>query len=379
MNYKPALLFIVIGLGFFSCKQITRVTDKITNPSARDLYARSMHTDSSAYIQWQHSFEQAAYDQLDLQLPYVEKGFFRDSLNTAIGYGVTLYEGEIFHAEIETNNPENKIFLDLMEITEDTAKTFHTLAQNEPEENRLEVPIEKSADFKLIIQPALNTETSFTLKIYRTPSYAFPVAGKGNAAIQSFWGAQRDGGRRSHEGLDIFADRGTPVVAACSGRVRNTGNRGLGGKQVWLRGDLYGNALYYAHLDSIAARGGQRVKTGDTLGFVGNTGNARTTPPHLHFGIYKSGRGAVNPQPFIFEEIAPIPSEKEFATGARGVVNVAAANLRAAAFVEGKKLGQAQQSDTLKIIGQSADWYHVRTMQEESAFIHHNLVDDMAN
>src|SRR5690606_27574329 len=89
------------------------------------------------------------------------------------------------------------------------------------------------------------------------------------------------------------------VVAVTDGTVSFTGERGLGGKQVWLRAGLFGNSIYYAHLDSVAVTSGIRVKTGDTLGFVGNTGNARTTPPHLHFGIYKS-RGAVNPLPFVY-------------------------------------------------------------------------------
>ncbi len=76
------------------------------------------------------------------------------------------------------------------------------------------------------------------------------------------------------------------MAVLANGRIGFTGEKGLGGKQVWLRDTKRGQSLYYAHLDSIAKTSGS-VKTGDTLGFVGNTGNARTTPPHLHFGIYK--------------------------------------------------------------------------------------------
>ncbi len=86
--------------------------------------------------------------------------------------------------------------------------------------------------------------------------------------------------------MDIFARRGTPVLAASAGTAYRVGNAGLGGRVVWVR-DEEGTRFYYAHLDSQYVREGARVEPGDTLGFVGNTGNARTTPPHLHFGIYR--------------------------------------------------------------------------------------------
>jgi murein DD-endopeptidase MepM/ murein hydrolase activator NlpD len=78
------------------------------------------------------------------------------------------------------------------------------------------------------------------------------------------------------------------------------GNR-LGGNVVWLRDTANGRWLYYAHLDRHSVRPGSWVRAGDTLGFVGTTGNARTTPPHLHFGIYLSGAGAVDPYFHLYD------------------------------------------------------------------------------
>ena len=127
----------------------------------------------------------------------------------------------------------------------------------------------------------------------------FPVEGTGVGAIQSRFGAPRDGGRRGHAGVDIFAPRGTPVLAASAGRVRRVGVTNLGGKVVWVRDSVRNASIYYAHLDSQYVRDGQAVEAGDTVGFVGNTGNARTTPPHLHFGVYRRGEGAVDPYPFL--------------------------------------------------------------------------------
>jgi len=125
-----------------------------------------------------------------------------------------------------------------------------------------------------------------------------PVPG---ARIYDSWGFERDGGKRRHEGIDIFAPRGTPVVATTRGRITRIGTNALGGKVVWVLGP--GRQLhYYAHLDEIAARAaGDWVTPGELLGRVGNTGNARGGPTHLHYGIYAAG-GAINPYP----QLAPV-------------------------------------------------------------------------
>lgn len=123
-----------------------------------------------------------------------------------------------------------------------------------------------------------------------------PVAGVRVRAIADTWGGPRDGGRR-HQGTDIFAERGTPVLSATDGIVARIGDYGIGGRHAWVLGPG-GERHYYAHLDDWAPglHAWQRIRAGDTLGTVGNTGNARTTPPHLHYGIYGEA-GALNPYP----------------------------------------------------------------------------------
>ena len=128
-------------------------------------------------------------------------------------------------------------------------------------------------------------------------SLVFPVAGK-KSNIGSFWGADRDGGRRKHQGIDIFAEKGTPVVAISDGIIVERDNTPIGGKILWLRSSDHQLTAYYAHLDQQKVKQGQYVRKGQVIGTVGNTGNARTTPSHLHFGIYK-GNGPVNPLPFV--------------------------------------------------------------------------------
>lgn len=108
----------------------------------------------------------------------------------------------------------------------------------------------------------------------------FPVEGP-NYYINS-WGFPRSGGR-SHRGTDIMGDRGTPIVAVKDGWVTPGYNR-LGGHTVWLTADD-GVRFYYAHMDSVAVGEG-RVVAGQYLGTLGDSGNAKGTPPHLHFEIH---------------------------------------------------------------------------------------------
>ena len=132
------------------------------------------------------------------------------------------------------------------------------------------------------------------------PPSALPVPVDGVAArrIADTWGAARSGGRQ-HQGVDIFAKRGTPVHSATHGVVIGVKDYGLGGKQVWVIGPG-GERHYYAHLDDFAPGIARfdRVQPGTLLGHVGDTGNARGTPPHLHYGIYAMS-GAYNPWPLL--------------------------------------------------------------------------------
>lgn len=119
--------------------------------------------------------------------------------------------------------------------------------------------------------------------------------------LKDTWGASRSSGRL-HEGIDILAPRGTKVRSATPGLIADLRNNNLGGKVVWILGP--GGAWhYYAHLDG-HKRGlkvGDYVKKGDVIGYIGNTGNARHTAPHLHYGLYLNGkgRGVVNPYPYL--------------------------------------------------------------------------------
>jgi murein DD-endopeptidase MepM/ murein hydrolase activator NlpD len=118
---------------------------------------------------------------------------------------------------------------------------------------------------------------------------------QGARSFTNDWGQPRSGGRR-HQGTDILSPKGTPVVASVSGTVRGHNSR-LGGISYYLMGDD-GNEYFGTHLQSLSGASG-RVSQGTVLGYVGNTGNARGGPPHLHFEIHPGGGRPVNPYPTL--------------------------------------------------------------------------------
>ncbi len=135
--------------------------------------------------------------------------------------------------------------------------------------------------------------------------YVFPVFGP--AAFGNTFGAFRaDVSGKWHHGEDLVAPFGTPLLAVADGTLFSVGWNDVGGWRLWLR-DATGNEFYYAHLSAYSplAIAGKRVKAGDVLGFVGDTGDAEGGPPHLHFEIHPveylayGYDGAVAPYPFL--------------------------------------------------------------------------------
>jgi murein DD-endopeptidase MepM/ murein hydrolase activator NlpD len=135
--------------------------------------------------------------------------------------------------------------------------------------------------------------------------YVFPVYGPSSFS-DTFGAARGDIASGWHHGDDIFGQLGEPLLAVADGTVFSVGWNDIGGYRLWLR-DKAGNEFYYAHLSAYSpfAVNGNQVKAGTVLGFMGNTGDASTTPYHLHFEIHPVGLlylgydGAVNPTSYL--------------------------------------------------------------------------------
>ncbi len=269
-------------------------------------YARALEDaglDSTALGRdWLAAASAALQRPAPVALPFRESAYFAPHEAHAASWSVRLREGQVLVIELERQGAPFALFGDVYRLPEDSTDELEHLESLPADSLRLGIEAEDDGTYMVRLQPELLRGGSYTLTLRAEPSLAFPVSGRNEKAVQSLFGVDRDAGRRRHHGIDIFAPRGTPVLAATDGVVRSTQPSNLGGKVVWLSDPVKRRSIYYAHLDSQAVSAGDVVRRGDTVGFVGNTGNARTTPSHLHFGVYRVGwwrSHAVNPAPLL--------------------------------------------------------------------------------
>lgn len=257
-------------------------------------------------LDWTQAGERALVQATTATLPFRETGYFPPETPTAAAYRLDLQRGRrlVVNVAFDSAQP-GRLFVDLFQLNDEGGS--RRVASLDAEATLLTYDVERDGAYVLRIQPELLRGGRFTLTQRTLSTLAFPVQGLTARAIQSGFGASRDAGTRGHEGVDIFADKGTAVVAVTDG-VAQTDTNGLGGNVVWLQDGGRRRTFYYAHLDRWAIDGRAAVSAGDVLGYVGNTGNARTTSPHLHFGIYE--RGAIDPMPFLQpDDPDPPPAE----------------------------------------------------------------------
>ncbi|WP_082120755.1 M23 family metallopeptidase [Pedobacter sp. BMA] len=298
---KRHLLFILATfaiVAIYSCKSGSVNLFKAANP--HEQYRRKLETaglDKTAMgSAWINSSLLSLQKALTIGLPYRETGFFGADKVQAVTYKFTATKGQKLTIALAKKPAQTALYLDLWYVSDvsnpkliASADTLNRVLQHE---------INDTGTYLIRLQPELLQSVEYTLEITTGPSLAFPTQSKSSKSIGSYWGDGRDNNARKHEGVDIFGTFRSPVVAIADGTVTRVNENNLGGKVVWLRPKGRDYTLYYAHLDQQIATEGQDVKTGDTLGLMGNTGNAKNTPTHLHFGIYTSA-GAINPLPFI--------------------------------------------------------------------------------
>lgn len=352
-------LFILISLVLcLSCN----IRNVINPPTAREKYERNYKGPDSLLKSWQLAYSHALQQPTTIDLPLAMTIKIPDTTVTALGYSMVVNNGQVLVVELDRHTDSLAFFVEIYERKKNNPGEYNMLEAITGTGTLLQTAIATTDTVIVLVQPIIHNRSLFRLRIYPQPAYLFPVAGKGNAAISSFWGAARDGGGRSHEGIDIMAARGTPLLAVADGRITSTGNRGLGGKQVWLREAIYKRSVYYAHLDSIIAQDGQQVKKGDTVGLVGNTGNAITTAPHLHFGVYGSG-GAMDPHLFVKQ--LPIPAFSDTLLTQKVITRNNKNELKAGPAAKFTTIHTLPKNDTLTIVGKTQNWYYVKRGNEE--------------
>jgi peptidoglycan LD-endopeptidase LytH len=397
----PALLVLAAG-----CAPAVRESAPGATMS-REQYERELRRTGRAgellARAWRDAGDAAALTALRVPVPFREGVIFSETVPTALAYRVTLRGGERF--EVQADPPTDRrggVFLELFEIQRD--QRLRLVARSAPGQHTIRAQVPRDADYVLLVQPRMDHAGRYRIAIGDVAAPAapvvatmpavittaaamtFPVQGRTPRNIGSGFGDPRDGGARVHHGVDIFAPRGTPVLAAADGRITNVANTPVGGLVIWQVADGAGHELYYAHLSAQYVRAGQRVRAGDVIGAVGNTGNARTTPPHLHFGVYAAGRLPLDPAPLLADgrivterpvvmnvaEVALPPVRVHADTGVLGQLarpSVAMTWVRSYPSEGGAALSALHSGNAVRLLGASPEWFRVVLDDGTSGFV----------
>ncbi|QMU29788.1 M23 family metallopeptidase [Adhaeribacter radiodurans] len=331
-------------------------------------------------MDWLEAGTRVLQDSLLLPIPFEETGYFRAEKPTAFSYNFKARQGESIRIAAQTKSREEvKLFLDLFEVENGYPRKVRHLESADTTSLQINFRVKEDLTYLVRLQPELLRSGSYTISISSQPSLGFPVQGKGNSAIQSVWGQVRDNGARRHEGIDIFASRGTPAIAATKGTITRVDETPIGGKVVWLSDDAANQHIYYAHLDTQLVQAGQQVVPGQVLGLVGNTGNARTTSPHLHFGIYRFGHGAVDPYPFVYtptQKAVPLQvNTTQLGKWAR--TSKKEVNMRLSPDKKAVLVTTLDQNTALQIVGGTANWYRVQLPTGLEGYIQANFIESL--
>lgn len=325
---------------------------------------------SVAVRDWRAAGLRARDSALALSAPFRESGYLAPDRADARGYLIQVRRGQRLSARFAVRGARAaRLFADLYEVPEVGETAFEHLASADSGMAEIEHDIRRDGAVVLVLQPELLSGGRYEIEVALEPTLSFPVSGYDPDAIQSRFGADRDAGRRRHEGVDIFAPRGTPVVAAAAGLATWVGTNELGGKVVMVRDRGRGEGHYYAHLDTQLVTEGTIVSIGDTLGRVGNTGNARTTPPHLHFGIYARGRGAIDPVPYLVppDSVAGPPSAELEQLGEWMRVGSAGADLVPAPGADGGY--ELAAGTVVRVVAATGTWYRAELPDGAAGYI----------
>lgn len=375
---RALLLSALLSLALVACGEVEAGpgVESTRVPTPHEAHRTSLQvrglSETALGREWSLEAERALRSPVAIRAPYAEEGRFVRPEADAAGYRVRVERGE--RLEIRIEGPlvrAGEVLVDLFRRRSGPSTGLAHVRSLPRGHGRLDLEPRDSGEFVLRIQPTLFGRGDYRLVVRTVPAMTFPVAGRDQSAVWSGFGAPREGGRREHHGVDVFAPRGTPVLATSDAVVRRVDSTPVGGNVVWLRDRRRAKSLYYAHLDTQLVRDGERVQMGDTVGLVGNTGNARTTPPHLHFGIYSRGEGPIDPLPFIrivSTEPAPVRADTDRAGGwARARAD--GIRLRSGPSLNGEILARLDPDQAFRVVAATERWYRVRLADGSEGYV----------
>lgn len=356
-TYILPILFVL--LLFASCSS-SGPAGLFRKQSPHEQYASKLNSVGLQHTElgkaWLAAAERCLDVPMEISVPYKESGYFPAENARAVAYRFTAKRGQRLNIQLSKRPVAGfSLYADLWGIKDNGDRKL--LASSDTASSGFNYEIEDDGAYLLRLQPELLRSCNFSLSITGGPSLAYPVRG---GRTMSFWGADRDQGIRRHEGIDIFAPRRTPALAAASGTVTRVGENNLGGKVVFMRPGGKNYSLYYAHLDEQLKQEGQLVNEGDTLGLIGSTGNAAGGAPHLHFGIYTSA-GAIDPLPFVDNNLRLPPAIKADTTMvSQKVLAGRQVFLYSGPGTQYPQLVSLPSASLSEVTGASANWFRLR-------------------
>lgn len=372
-----------LALAAVGCEQAEQIHDRFRDLTPYEAYQDGLTnaglSETALARDWLIAGQTAVDAAAPVSLPFEEEGFITPEEPRAMAYRVEIARGQKLTAEVSLDTDDGtRVFVDLFRVPASPDDPPRPVISTDSVPGTFVHEPWRAGEYILRLQPELLRGGQYRVTLRLDAQLAFPVEGRDMRAALSLWGVDRDGGRRSHEGVDIFAKRGTPVLATSAGVINRVDVTNLGGKVVWLRDPVRNANIYFAHLDSQYVQNGDRVQPGDTIGFVGNTGNARTTPPHLHFGVYRRGEGAVDPAPFIRRPVGELPSLTVDLSRLGSTVRLSSDGilLRAAPGTNTPVIREMSEHTPLRVLGGSGDFYRVRLPDGIQGYVAARLTED---
>jgi peptidoglycan LD-endopeptidase LytH len=368
--HKTISCFLGVVILFAGCNGIRNIKNDLANLTPYERYVQNLEKaglNKRPMVQeWIDAGQDVMQDSIVVPLPFTETGYFLSHRPEARSYRFSVHDGQVLtvNGALKVTS-DAKVFADLFLWKDDEWKSVATSDSS----LTLSYEFSRNSECLLRIQPELLVNAYYSVSIALTPVLINPVSGADNRSIQSFYGASRDGGKRSHEGVDIFAKKGTLIVAPTKGRISRVGTSKLGGKVVWMYDQQRGHSYYFAHLDSQYVHAGQFVKQGDAIGTVGNTGNARRTPPHLHFGIYQAG--SKDPLSYIktLDAIAELsPVDTTFREAPFKIISKNS-SLRSGPSSQSPEIFKLKPETYVNILAQTKDHYRVALADDSEGFV----------
>ncbi|UCE41782.1 MAG: M23 family metallopeptidase [Candidatus Aminicenantes bacterium] len=304
-RFKHRFYFaLLVSLLLFSQCQKEIVPEPFKPSNSHEAYVQSLRSAGLAHTaiarDWILASENSMKNPVDMEPPFEETFYVDHAAAFAVAYHFSVIKGQRVEIDVAFDGQKRcRLFMDLFRVRGLTYEDWRLVASANNNEKHLEFEPKQDSEYVLRLQPELLRGGRFTVTIRNMASLGFPVLGYDSRAIGSGFGAPRDGGRRRHHGVDIFTKRHTPVIAPSKAYVRRVSESDIGGLNIWLHDAKRDLHLYFAHLQTQEVEQSTYVVPGQRIGTVGNTGNARRTPPHLHFGIYARGEGPVDPVNFI--------------------------------------------------------------------------------